>query len=380
MTFSVLGVTGSYYGLAVGLSALCYLGLMLLLQRKSPLKADAVLLYGVLGIPLGLIVSRAVYSAANFNYFFLVLEQPGKMLYFWDGGYSMAGMLLGLVLAVLIAAKIAKYDFRRFLDAASLPLGLLLFGLRLAEGLTENFGVGRQVDPGALAQSLPVLFISESFGAIELHRLAVFRYEAVFALLLLLILFLFARGKNRRDGDLSMLFFALYGAAQIVFESMRNDGHMVYSFVRVQQVLALLSILIVLGMFCRRYGKAHGARDAVTAAWTMLPVLAVVLWMMIKPINHMLDLTGHIGIGLGVLAAMGVYLAFFLRLKGANLRLILSWFVTLGAVAASVMLEFSLDGSTNIFRDYGLLALCAAILFLAPYSLYVSLGKGDANA
>ncbi len=380
MTFTIFGITGSLYGLAVGISVLCYLGLMLLQRRKSQVSTDAVLWYGVLGMPIGLIVSRIVYCAANFNTFFLVLEQPGKMLYFWDGGYSMAGMLAGLVLAAGIAAKINKFDFRSFLDAAALPLPLLIFGLRLAEGLTENFGVGRQVEAGALAQSLPMLFISEKFGAIELYRLAVFRYEAVFALILLLIMFLFARKKNRRGGDLAMLFFALYGAAQIVFESMRSDGHMIYSFVRIQQVLALLSILIVLGVFCRRYGKAHGARDAVTAAWTMLPIMAVVLWMMINPINHMLDLTGHIGIGVGILAAMGVYLAFFLRLKGANLRLILTWFVALIAVAACVMLEFSLDGSTNIFRDYGLLALCSAILFLAPYSLYLSLNKGGAMA
>lgn len=379
MTFTILGITGSLYGLAAGIGMLCYLGLMLLLRRKSGLSADAVLWYGVLGMPIGLIVSRAVFCAANFNYYFLVLEQPWKMLNFWDGGYSMAGLMLGLVIAALLSARINKLGFRAFLDAAVLPMGLLVFGLRLAEGLTENLGVGSQVEAGALAQSLPVLFISEKFGAIELHRLAVFRYEAAFALVLLGAMFLFRRNQNRRGGDLAMLYFALYGAAQIVFESMRNDGHMVYSFVRVQQVLALLSILIVLGVFCRRYGKAHGARDAVTAAWAMLPVMAVVLWMMLKPINHMLDLTGHIGIGVGILVALGVYLGFFLRLKGANVRLILTWFVSLITVAACVMLEFSLDGSTNIFRDYGLLALCAAILFLAPYSLYSSLSRTGAK-
>lgn len=380
MTFTIFGITGSLYGLAAGISMLCYLGAMLLLRRKSHVSADAVLWYGVLGMPIGLIVSRAVFCAANFNYFFLVLEQPGKMLYFWDGGYSMAGLMLGLVIAALLASKIAKLDFRAFLDDATLPLALLVFGLRLAEGLTETLGIGSQVEAGALAQSLPVLFVSEKFGAIELYRLAVFRYEAVFALILLGIMFLFRRGKARRNGDLAMLFFALYGAAQIVFESMRNDGHMVYSFVRVQQVLALLSILIVLGVFCRRYGKARGARDTVTAAWTMLPIMAVVLWMMIRPINHVLDLTGHIGIGIGILAAMGVYLAFFLRLKGANTRLILTWILSLLIVAACVMIEFSLDGSTNIFRDYGVLALCSAALFLAPYSLYLSLGRAGEKA
>jgi len=236
------------------------------------------------------------------------------------------------------------------------------------------------VQADALAQSLPVLFISEKFGAIQLYRLAVFRYEAVFALLLLGAMFLFRMNKHRRAGDLAMLFFALYGAGQIVFESMRSDGHMVVSFIRIQQVLGLLYILIVLGVFCRRYGKTRGARDAVTAAWAMLPVIAVVVVMMVTPINHMLDLTDKIPLGIGVLAAMGVYLAFFLRVRGANPRLILTWLVALLLVAACVMLEFSLDRSTDIFRDYGMLALCAAALFLCPWSLYHTLSRREALA
>lgn len=379
MTIPIFGLSGYGYGLSAGAGALAYLGALLLLRKKTRFPAEATLVYGALGIPLGLFFARVFFCAVNFQYFTQSIAQPLKMLYFWDGGLSMTGMLAGLVLAALLTARLEKIDFRAFLDAAAVPMGLLLFALRLAEGLTEGLGVGRQVEAGALAGSLPFLFVTETMGTMEWHRLAVFRYEAAFALILLAaMLWTFSRAKNRRNGDLAMLFFALYGAGQVFFESMRDDGHMVLGFIRVQQVLGLLCPLIALGILCRRYGKLRGAKDAVTAAWTALPLAALILILMIAPVNHVLDLSGHLGLGIGLLAALALYLAFFLRRKGANLRLILTWLIALCTVAACVLLEFSMDGSHNLLRDYTLLALCAAVLFLCPYTLWRSVTRLEA--
>lgn len=378
MTFSVFGLTGYGYGLAAGAGALLYLGIVLLVTRKTRLDAEAALLFSALAIPLGLALSRLVFCLVNLDYFIQTIAQPVRMLYFWDGGYSMTGMLMGLVVAALLTARLKKLNFRAFLDAVTVPAGLLVFALRLAEGLTEELGFGRQVEAGALSGSMPFLFVTEKMGAMELHRLAVYRYEAVFALLIFgAALWFYRSAKRRRDGDTAMLFFALYGAGQVLFESMRDDGHMVLGFIRVQQVLGLLCPLLVLGVLCRRYGKLHGARDAVTAAWTALPVMALILWMMAAPINHVLDLSGHIPLGIELLSAMGIYLAFFLRKQGANLRLILTWLIALLTVAACVLLEFSMDGSANILRDYALLFLCGAVLFLCPCSLWRALNRQE---
>jgi phosphatidylglycerol---prolipoprotein diacylglyceryl transferase len=378
MTFPIFGLTGYGYGLAAGVSALAYLGAALLLKRKTQVKAETILLFGLLGIPLGLIGSRLVFCAVNADYFLQAIAQPIRMLAFWDGGLSMTGMLAGLVFAALLTARIRKVDFRAFLDAVALPMGLLIMGLRLAEGLTEGLGIGRQVEADALAGSLPFLFVTEKMGALELHRLAVYRYEAVFALAVFAaMLWLASSKKSRKAGDLSLLFFALYGAGQVLFESMRDDGHMVLGFIRVQQVLGLLCPLIALSVLCRRYGRLHGARDAVTAAWTMLPMATMILIMMVAPVNHVLDLSGHIALGIGFLAAFSLYLAFFLRLRGANLRLILTWLAALLTVAACVLLEFSMDGSSSLLRDYALLKLCCAVLFLCPFTLWRTLNRQE---
>lgn len=378
MTFPIFGLTGYGYGLAAGVSALAYLGAALLLKRKTHAGAETILLFGLLGIPLGLIGSRLVFCAVNIDYFLQAIAQPARMLDFWDGGLSMTGMLAGLVVAAMLAARIRKVDFRAFLDAVTLPMGLLILGFRLAEGLTEGLGIGRQVEADSLAGSLPILFVTETMGTMELHRLAVFRYEAVFALAIFAaMLWLVSSKKSRRAGDLSLLFFALYGAGQVLFESMRDDGHMVLGFIRVQQVLGLLCPLIALVVLCRRYGRLRGARDAVTAAWSVLPLMAFILILMVAPVNHMLDLSGHIALGIGLLAAFSLYLAFFLRLKGANLRLILTWLAALLTVAACVLLEFSMDGSSSLLRDYALLALCCAVLFLCPFTLWRTLNRQE---
>lgn len=371
MTFTVCGLTGYGYGLAAGVSVLAYLCLAQWLSRKQKIKAETIWLSGMIGIPVSLFFARLFFCLASLPALAQTAAWPWTVLYFWDGGFSMSGFLAGVAVSAWIAARLQKVSFRALLDQAVLPLGVLLCGLRLAEGLTEGLGIGRNVEAGALPQSLPFLFLTETMGTLELNRLAVYRYEAAFALVILALTLWFARtAKNRRDGDAAMVFFALYGAGQVFFESMRDDGHMVLGFIRVQQLLGALGPLIVLLVLCLRYGRARGARGAVTAAWAALPVMALVLLMMITPINHVLDLTGKLPLGGGLLLLLCGYCAVFLRRKGANPRLIVTWLLALAILAACVMLEFAMDGSQNLLRDYALLALCCAGLAALPWTLY----------
>ena len=160
MTFSVLGITGSLYGLAAGGQRAVLSGRgMILLNRKTRFSADAILFYGVLGMPIGLIVSRAVFCCTpNIQ---LLHPDPGaarqnaqllgrRLLH-------VRGCCLGLIIAALITAKITEARFPGVPGRhAVLPLGVLIFGLRLAEGLTDGFWESAaQVEAGALVtQSL----------------------------------------------------------------------------------------------------------------------------------------------------------------------------------------------------------------------------------
>lgn len=279
------------------------------------------------------------------------------------------------MLAALITARVAKLRFGTMLDVAFVPIGVLVFGLRVAESLTNGqLGVGRQVDVGAFAQALPWLFLQDQMGTLTLYRLAVYRYEAAMALLVLAVsLGLFSGRHPRwkaRPGDLAMIVLSLFGASQIIMESMRDDGHMILGFIRVQQLGCALIPIVALAIFGGRYAHIRETRKATVAAWLLLPVAALVVLLMVRPINHVLDLTGKLGIGFGILGVLAVYMAFFLRVRGADVRLTVTWLVALLAIAGCVMVEFSIDGSNNLVRDYAVMAACCVLLFLAPFSLW----------
>ena len=113
-------------------------------------------------------------------------------------------------------------------------------------------------------------------------------------------------------GDTAIVVFSLYGASQILWESMRDDGHMLIIFLRVGQLAAFLMPLICCGILSRRVKS----KKLVAAAWLVM-VLCV------------------------------------------------------GAVAA---LEFSLDGrltfgNPTLARDWGLMAAACAVLFAMPCML-----------
>ena len=381
MSFTVLGLTGHWYGLVVGVSALCYLGAAGVFGYRRRLPTGAIRLFGLVGIPLALLFSRLLFCAANFAYYTETISQPWRMLAFWDGGYSLLGALCGLLTAAWITARARGVRFGVMADVTAVPLGVLLFGVRLAESLTGGaLGVGRQVEVGGtLLQTLPWLFLPDRLGTLTLYRLAVYRYEAAAALVVLsLSLGLFYGRHPRwkpRPGDVAMIVFAMFSASQVLLESLRDDGHMILGFIRVQQVGYVLIPLVALAVFCARYAHIGEARIAVVTAWVLLPVAGLIALLMIHPLIHVLDLTGKRPVGLALLAALAVYFAFFLRLRGANARLILTWLVAFAAVAACVMVEFSVDGSANLIRDYAVMGFCCLVLFLAPFTLWRELRK-----
>ena len=373
-------MTFSGYPLLAVISMLVYLATVLVLWRTTGgYKVKPYLLFAVLSIVLGWLCSRLLYCAVYPACFGEIAAAPLSLFSLSFTDNSMLGLLLGITVATVITAEITKHSRVHLLDTAALPVGLLLCGLRIAEGLTKELGIGRQVDAGTLTEAFPFLFVTEKLGTMELYRLAVFRYEAVFALLIFGLMLLYRRKAfPNRPGGLALLFTLLYCGGQLLFESMRDDGHMVLGFIRVQQVLALLIMLAVLWGVSRRYARVYHARNTVTAAWTLLPVAVMILWIMVAPVNHVLDLSGHIPLGIGLLAGIGLYLAFFLLGRGANPRLIALWLITTLAVAGCVLLEFSMDASAHLGRDYALLALCSLILYLCPCTLYHKLPKQEA--
>ena len=308
-TFSLLGLQGYSYGLCAACGAALFLIGMQMAGRKLPKGTTGV--FGVLGILLGIVFARALYCAVNWNDFAYNYENPMLVFRFFDGGLSMVGLIAGLLLAGVLTAKLVKTNTARVMDAMAVPFGLLIWGLRLGEQFTE-LGVGAAVDESFLTAKLPWLFLESRMGVMVEYRLNVWLYEMVIGLVLFAVgVRCFDRLQNH-PGDAAIVVFSLYGASQILLESMRDDGHMLIIFLRVGQLGAFLLPAVCSGILSRRVKD----KKLVAIAWIVIVVCV-------------------------------------------------------GAVAA---LEFSLDGrltfgNPTLARDWSLMVIACAALFAMPCML-----------
>ena len=243
------------YGLALALACAAALLWMSLSARKNGISAGAVSTFAVMALPLGVLCSRAGWCLARLDWvarqehFFFQLQRGGGMLY---------SALIGVMLALWVTARIQKLPFAKLADLAA-ATGLLVIAIgRLAEGLVGE-GYGRNLyewfDPwgeqSLIAWEDPSPLFRFPFAVpdhYEEYNFAIFVLEA-FAAILMLMLVLCSR--RRRAGAKAVLALLLYASMQAVFESMRQDSVLRFGFVRVNQLLSGVLVLILL-IICMR--------------------------------------------------------------------------------------------------------------------------------
>ncbi len=264
VTTYFLGVKVYAFGLYAALGmALAMIALGMLLRRaKWPKGATA--LTGALAIACGFAVSRL---------FFCFMDQglggpvpPRGVLLVTGGGYSMMGALLGACIGAIAAAKIMKRPPAGLLDLLSPALLLFVACERLGEGHIADFGISRPL-VGDLLKG--------SFLAVEGDydwALATYLLESFTALMLALVLLRDVNKKERRPGNTFLLFLLLFGATQVILESLRFDQHMHLSFVGLQQIIALLMLYAGLTVLSLRRMKEK--RGTAVAALALMPVIA----------------------------------------------------------------------------------------------------------
>ena len=293
-SFILFGRAVTGYGLGCALAFLAGLVLMGICCKAKRITYSVFIRTACLMIPLVLLMSRLIYVLANCTYYFTTLSKPALMLNFWDGGYSLMGAIFGACLACVLAGKGLR---GKLLDAAAPGVMLACVIERIIEEGT-GMGLGRIVESD-FVYSFPFCVAADASGA-DVH--AVNRYEAVAAFILLaVVLILFIHMKNMQPGDLMLIALVLFGCTQVVLESLRDDGHMVVHFVRIQQVLAII-----------------------------LPVVAAAIW----------------------------------TVRNRRKTAVLSWFMIAAGIGITIWLEFKIDHSENVILDYCLMILCmAAVAF-----------------
>lgn len=193
-----------------------------------------------------------------------------------QGGFALVGAFAGCALAVglLFLLKLVA-DPARMLDCLCLAGGA---GIAIGR-LTSFFSTA---DRGWIMENIRSLPLASSVinvvsKATE-YRFATFMLQSLTTGLLTLILAVFylgRRGKNRKDGELSLIFLLCYCAAQLLFDSTRYDSMYFRSngFVSVVQVLSAVAIVAISVLFSVRLVKRQGFRGSYVLLWVLMLAL-----------------------------------------------------------------------------------------------------------
>ncbi|MBQ4580963.1 MAG: prolipoprotein diacylglyceryl transferase [Clostridia bacterium] len=243
------------YGALAALSLAALLATSGVVLKKRGAGYDAFIRFAVVCVPLAFLGSRIAFCLSNLSYYLETISMPEMMLHVQDGGASMTGAMVGVILAAVIAARWCKLPAGAMLDAAAFGMPVALIIERLAEPLCE-MGWGKYY------QSTAFDFISDLTQGMH----PVFAYEAIVAGIILLAMVMYFRKHDHIPGDAMGFFLVLYGCCQTVLESLRNDGHMkVIHFVRINQVAGIAMAAIVLIWWSIRCFRNGGRKEAITS-------------------------------------------------------------------------------------------------------------------
>nr|WP_231728028.1 prolipoprotein diacylglyceryl transferase [Sphingopyxis sp. H050] len=128
VAFSVFGFPIRWYALAylAGIFLGYWYLLKLIAQPGAPMArrhADDMIFYAMLGIILGGRLGYVLFYNLE-----AYLKEPAAIVRLWDGGMSLHGGVLGVLVAILYVTRKEKLSFLRFCDyiACTIPFGLFL--------------------------------------------------------------------------------------------------------------------------------------------------------------------------------------------------------------------------------------------------------------
>ena len=268
-TFVILGQSVYIYGLFLSVACLLAGSLLLLKTRKTtPRQKNAAALTCLLSPMLGLFFARLVYVAAEVNFAPFLSFQNAVNLRL--GGLSMYGALIGAVLGAFISARLCGLKKAEWLDVITPSLFLFIAVARLGEQYT-TLGISRPLVTGVLDHTF--LAVRDEFDA----YLRTYLLESAAAIILCAACFLYNK-KQRRAGDVFLFGALLFGASQTLFESLRFDAHIRFSFIGLHQVLsAALFSGVMIFLAVRLIKQKSHQRLAVLSMSLILPLLGAII-------------------------------------------------------------------------------------------------------
>ena len=220
------GVKIHWYAVVIVLG----IAISILLARKDDgrhnIKYEDALILLLFILPISIICARIYFVAFKLDYY---IQNPMEILNIRNGGLAIYGGIIGAILTIIVFCRIKKIKLLDMLDffAPYLALGQCI-------GRWGNFFNGEA--HGTETASLFRMGIVENGQYIQVHP--TFLYESLCTLIIFIMLYL--KGNKREyPGELTYIYFFLYGLARTVIEGFRTDSLMLGSL-RISQVVSIV--------------------------------------------------------------------------------------------------------------------------------------------
>lgn len=281
----------NFYGIFVAVASLLGLVLTACITKEDIKAVTRANFYVLL---FGFLCSRAVFVIVNIDFYFVEISSPLAVFNIADGGLSFFGALLGISIALsYISRKKFISNINKFKDSIACSLWAFIFIIRIAEGYNE-LGTGRVVDFNNF------LSIKDYYG---FNILGVYRLEYIFALIMFVyflykFIVFYKKKSEYKYPYILYKFFIVFCSAQIVFESLRNDGHMLLGFVHIQEVLFTIMLIATI---CYLYivNKKENAGVFNKLLLTIIILFAICIFFVME---FVIDGRLHLQLNIGVSA------------------------------------------------------------------------------
>ncbi len=249
VAFNLGNLSVKWYGVIMALAIILAVSMAIIEGRKRQIESDDFVDLLLWAVPLGYVGARIYYVIFEWQYY---AQHPDQIIAIWNGGIAIyGGLLAGLVVLLIFCYKKMLPPF--------LMLDIITPGVMAAQilGRWGNF-INQEAHGGpttlGFLQSLHLPnFIISQMKINGVYYQPTFLYESFFNLIgLILILVLRHRKHLFRQGEIFMLYLAWYSVVRFFVEGMRTDSLYLWGSIRVSQLLSLILLVIVIGLFIYR--------------------------------------------------------------------------------------------------------------------------------
>ena len=262
-TLTVFGFDIAYYGIVIGLGMLAGIGMAMMEAKRTGQNQEDYLDLAIFAIIFGIIGARIYYVVFAWD---MYRDNLLEIFNTRHGGLAIYGGVIAAVITVFAVARVKKLSVALMLDTAG--LGLVTGQMIGRWGNFFNREAFGEYTDSLFAMRLPVDAVraSDLTEAIRAHEETVggvsciqvhptYLYESVWCLLVLACMLLY-RTHKKFEGEVFLLYLALYGAGRFWIEGLRTDQLLIPGTeVPVSQLLAgVLVIVSAVWILCGRRG------------------------------------------------------------------------------------------------------------------------------